>query len=809
MGLLGLSLTATGLVAGSAAASAAPTPKLPAAAPAVAEPQAPHDLPDKLEDKRRALRQEGLSEVLSGRAKAQKINGSTVVKVGETAGGAAAAAGARTANAKAGKKDQYVELARERTDKIFVILAEFGDERDPAYPDKDINPDIAGPTGYDGPQHNQIPQPNRAVDNSTVWQADYSAEHFRQLYFGTKPGDESLKQYYEAQSSGRYTVDGTVTDWVKVKYNAARYGRSDDPKADDDPTGDPAVCADNVCPNTWDLIRDAANQWVADQKAKGRTDAQIKADMQSFDQWDRFDYDGDGNFNEPDGYIDHFQIVHSGGDQADGDPHQGEDAIWSHRWAAYNTSRVGPPNFPIGGTQIGNTGVWIRDYTIQPENGGRSVFYHEYGHDLGLPDDYNNINGGDNNNEHWTLMAQSRLGDKNDQGIGERGGDLGAWNKLQLGWLDYEVVKAGQKRTLDLGPEEYNSKKAQAAVVVLPQREYTFQYGAPFEGTKQYFSGNDDDLDNTMTRTLDFTGKTSASLSMKGRFNIETGYDYLFFEASLDGGKTWAALPGTVNGKPIPPVSNTDPTPGLTGSSAGKWADINIPMDAAAGKVVQFRFHYITDGGVASGGFFGDAITVTADGQTVLSDGAETGAGDWTLDGWSITGESYTRLFDNYYIAGNRSYVSYDKYLKTGPYFFGYANTRPDWVDHYAYQEGLLISYWNLRYADNDTFEHPGEGRNLYIDAHPRPIYNLTGAPWRARVQVYDAPFSLKKADSFTLHINSQPQYIRGQAAQPLFDDTKQYWYPELPNHGVKLPATGVKIKVLQQNGTSMKVRFS
>ncbi|SCE65221.1 Immune inhibitor A peptidase M6 [Micromonospora viridifaciens] len=97
----------------------------------------------------------------------------------------------------------------------------------------------------------------------------------------------------------------------------------------------------------------------------------------------------------------------------------------------------------------------------------------------------------------------------------------------------------------------------------------------------------------------------------------------------------------------------------------------------------------------------------------------------------------------------------------------------------------------------------------MITDAHPRPIYNLTGQPWRARVQVYDAPFSLKKADSFTLHINSQPQYIRGQDAQPLFDDTKQYWYPELPNHGVKLPAAGVKIKVLEQNGTTMKVKFS
>ena len=70
-------------------------------------------------------------------------------------------------------------------------------------------------------------------------------------------------------------------------------------------------------------------------------------------------------------------------------------------------------------------------------------------------------------------------------------------------------------------------------------------------------------------------------------------------------------------------------------------------------------------------------------------------------------------LYDNYYIAGHRSYVGYDKYLESGPYYFGYANTRPDFVDHYAYQQGLLISYWDTSYADNDTFAHPGSGRNL------------------------------------------------------------------------------------------------
>jgi M6 family metalloprotease-like protein len=48
----------------------------------------------------------------------------------------------------------------------------------------------------------------------------------------------------------------------------------------------------------------------------------------------------------------------------------------------------GPSYNRLGGTQIGSTGLWVGDYTIQPENGGLSVFAHEYGHDLGLPDLY-------------------------------------------------------------------------------------------------------------------------------------------------------------------------------------------------------------------------------------------------------------------------------------------------------------------------------------------------------------------------------------------------------------------------------------
>ena len=99
----------------------------------------------------------------------------------------------------------------------------------------------------------------------------------------------------------------------------------------------------------------------------------------------------------------------------------------------------------------------------------------------------------------------------------------------------------------------------------------------------------------------------------------------------------------------------------------------------------------------------------------------------------------------------------------------------------------------------------------LSIDANPRPVYRLDGKPWRGRILTYDAPFSLEKSDSFTLHAREtgQASYIRGQAAQPVFDDRRSYWDPALPFVGVKVPNAGVRIQVQRQQGTSMRIRIS
>ncbi|OLF07120.1 protease [Actinophytocola xinjiangensis] len=783
VGLTSVALATSGLAALGPVAQAAPAP-----APQVTTPGV-DDLPSAAEQKRRALREAAIADVLTGDRKAEKRGSSTVVNMGSKPGPNTSAS---ARGAKAGKVDQYVELSREKTDNIFVVLVEFGDERHPNYPDQDTAPTVPGPVTFDGPRYNEIPEPDRSVDNSTIWQPNYDRQHFQDLYFSDDPNVDSVANYYEKQSSGRYSVQGTVSDWVRVNYNQARYGRSN---------GYP--CSGNVCNNAYNLVQDGVNTWYADQIAAGKTPEQVKQELARYDVWDRTDHDGDGNFDEPDGYLDHFQIVHAGGDQADGDPVYGEDALWSHRAFAFSNTTTGPDGNLQGGTEIGDTGLWVGDYTMQPENGGIGVFAHEYGHDLGLPDLYDYSGGGANHINWWSLMAQQRVSGPGEV-LGSRVNDMDPWSKLQMGWLDYEIVVAGQNRTLELGPHEYNSAKPQGVVVVLPDKEVEFEYGSPAAGENQWWSTKGDDLDTTMTRTVDLTGATTASLDLSARYQIEQDFDYLYVQASTDG-TTWTTLDGTVGGAAFPRDANGQPA--LTGTSEDAWVDLSVPLDAYAGSPVQLRFRYITDGAWVENGFFADEISVTADGEPVFTDGAEDGANGWTLNGFRTTQAVETELFDNFYIASNRTYESYDQYMEHGPYNAGFPD-RPDWVEHFPYETGLHVWYWDTSQSDNNTSQHPGEGIALPVDAHPAPLYNIEGNRWRERISGYDAPFSLQKASSFTLHVNGKPSYVRGQAGVPLFDDRKKYWYEEEPFSGVKLPATGTTIRVQAETGTSMKIRI-
>ncbi|MFF8399232.1 immune inhibitor A domain-containing protein [Streptomyces sp. NPDC016172] len=713
-----------------------------------------HDLEGPLSKTQDAQRQEALNQVLSGKSKVKDREGSKVVQLKSKKGDA-----------------KYVELGREKTDKIFTILVEFGDQVDSRY------------GGTPGPLHNAIPKPDRKKDNSTAWRADYDRDYFQDLYFGSGKGVDSVKTYYEKQSSGRYSVDGEVSDWVKVPYNEARYGNN--------------ACGDTNCSSVWNVVSDGLNAWVSQQKAAGRTDAQIKADVARFDEWDRYDFDGDGDFNEPDGYIDHFQIVHAGEDESAGGGAQGTDAIWAHRWYAFGTDAgaTGPENNKLGGAKIGDTGIWVGDYTVQPENGGLGVYAHEYGHDLGLPDHYDTA-GGENSTGFWTLMSSgSWLGTGKNE-IGDLPGDMTAWDKLQLGWLNFDKAKAGVNSWHKLGVAEYNTKHKQALVVDLPKKAVTTEIVTPAEGKTQWWSGSGDNLKNTLTRVVDLTGKSKAQLTLDGWYDIEANYDFLYTEVSTDGGANWTAVDGTVDGQPIQRDASDKPV--LTGTVDG-YKKLAFPLDAYAGKKIDLRFRYQTDGGVAQKGFAADAITVTADGAPVFTDNAESADEAWKTTGFSRIGASFTKDYAQYYIAENRQYVSYDKTLKTGPYNFGFT-ARPDWVEHYAYQNGLLIWKWDTSQADNNTSQHKGTGLVLPIDSHPDALKWADGTLMRNRIQSYDSPFSLYRTDGMTLHKADVAKYIPGSKGVSVFNDRKSDYYDESnPTAGVKITDTNTKIKILKE----------
>ena len=684
--------------------------------------------PDLLGTKQAALKQSALEKKLHG-----KKSGTTV----QVADG------------------QFVELGRTGTDAIWTVLGQFADM-----------------------PHNEIAQPNRTYNNSTIWEPDFSRDYFLDLLFDESEGANSMSNWFIEQSSGRYSVTGDVTDWVTVPGSAAGY--------DDDlilPSGDNAV---------WQFLTDSVDGWYASQLAAHKTRKQIDKYLSQFDTWDRYDFDGDGNFNEPDGYIDHFQSLHAGEGNEAGGGVLGDSAIWSHSWYAYYTDygTTGPKGNLAGGVQVGDSKYWIGDYTIQPENGGVGVFTHEFSHDLGLPDLYD-TNGGENGTGFWTNMSSGSWLSDGTTDIGSMAGHLGAWEKFQLGWLNYTVATAGHWSEHALGPEEFNTTASQGLFVLLPDKNVTEYIAKPYAGTKFYYSGSGDNLRNTMYKS--FTLTTGASLTAKVNYGIEEGYDYAYLVASTDGGKTWVNVPTN--------LSTTD-TNGIDGFSSG-WVDLTADLAAFSGSVM-LGFQYVTDGGVAEIGFSVDDIQIT--GSTL--DGAEVDAG-WTLDGFRVTTGTESNTYRQYYVAESKTYWGYDSTLKVGPYNFGFLNDPAlgNYVERFPYQDGMLVSYWDTSQKDNNTSVHPGKGMLLPVDAHPKAMMRPTGAPWRNRVQTYDATFGFEPTDPITLHFYGKPSVQRSLPAVPVFNDLNSYYDSKNPRGSVIVPATGTQIKIVGISPTGQFMR--
>lgn len=645
-------------------------------------------------------------------------------------------------------RGQYVELTREGEGALWTVLGEFANL-----------------------PHNSIPAPDRAVDNSTLWVPDFSREYFMDLLFDDAPGANSMRNFYIEQSANRYTVHGDVTEWIPVPNNAEYYD-------------------DNPDTNVWLFLEDTVNGWYDAQIAAGQTPEQINEHLSQFDVWDRYDYNGNGNFDEPDGYIDTFQSVHAGeGEEGGGAPW----TIWSHSWyARYGDIGVTGPAFNLmGGIQVGGSDYWVGKYTIQPENGGVGVFTHEYGHDLGLPDLYDYY--GENGTGFWTLMSSGSWIDEGKDTIGNKPSHMGAWEKFQLGWLNYEVAYAGQKSSHKLGPMEYNTKQAQGLFVVLPQKPVTAHIGDPYAGSYFYFSGSANNLRNSMTKA--FTLGAGAQLAAKVNYGIEVGYDYANVIVSTDGGATWQTVPTNLSNSSV--ESN-----GIDGFSNG-WVDLSADLSAYTGDVL-LGFRYSSDGGVNYDGFMVDDIQVSG----YDLDGGETDTG-WTFTGFVRTTGTEDKLYNQYYVAEYRTYMGYDQGLQVGPYYFGYASM-PNYVDHFPYQDGLLLHYWDTSQADNNTGLHPGQGLLLPIDAHYQTLYRYDGVRWRNRIQTYDSTFTLAPTDGIpNIHHADVLSPVPSLPAVKAFDDRVLHYDPANPLGSVIHPNTGtiIEIRSFSAQGGFMQIQ--
>lgn len=659
------------------------------------------------------------------------------------------------------------------TGKILVLLVEFA------------GTDVYKGVTYTGPTHNQIPQP-APENNVDYWVSDYNTQHYIDLLFGST--GLTLKNYYEEQSNGLFTVDGYVSAWVQITdHSEWWYGA-------DSRTGGEG--SDDLNGPVWRLAIDAT-------KAAYDT-------YGSAIPWEDFDSDGDG-------WIDSLMVVNAGLDQSAG---AASWMVWAHSWfvnwpAGYEIDPASMPGLKIG------------PYTTEPENEAVGVYAHEYGHQLGLPDEYDYTYIGESPVGFLSLMASGSWGpgptEDGRMALGVSPCHIDAWGKYVLGWLngateyyDYSDMSP-VSGTVGLSQVEGNGA-TRAIKLELPAQAVPLNLPKPKTGDYQWYSGYKpdvtDNLEGSETSSYMLTMASpllippgGATLKFYEWYDIEEYYDWAFVEVSADGGMTWASLPGrhTTNDNPF---GGNDDGNGITGSS-GRYTFEKMDLSAYAGKSALLRFRLSQDGAVYGLGWAIDDIAIYGNKkQDILfsdSVSAETEA-NWVKSatdnmgpGWSLSTATAGGSFRHYYIMEWRNFVGFDSTLATSYQFVG------AYVEFWSHTPGLLIWYRNLAIGDNLVGLHPGYVAIGVVDANPEPLYWPSGDILRQRIQLMDAAFTVRPSVANTITLQGVPVEFPSLPARPTFDDTNTFFYAKFQKGvttycGLKLPTYGVTATVLSES---------
>ncbi len=638
------------------------------------------------------------------------------------------------------------------TSNIVVLLVEFTD-----------------------PEHNKIEKPSEE-NNTSLWVSDFSPKHYEDLLFSREPGKPTMANYYLENSSGRYTVEGKVFGWFKVPHPESHYGKDMEGPGGHDNANGPA----------WRVIEDLA------------TEMKGPMDWSQFDTIDRYDWDNDGNLNEPDGYLDYVMIVHAGVGQEAGGGAQSNDAIWSHRSRANykplgEDQPIGPQKYAKrGGIQISQEqDLWILDYTMMPEDGATGVFAHEFGHDLGLPDLYDTapVNHSESSVEFWSIMSAGSWLSKKNAPLGTFPSHFSAWEKMKLGWLDYDEVTLGDEdlhKFALLDRAEFHGQKAQALKINLPKATKIIKISDPIEGKFYWYSDSGHEFVHSLEKEIDLSAVQKATLTFKTFYDIEEDYDYAYIEIENNEGKL-VPIPGNITKDTNPNGNNLGH--GITGKSQG-WVDAVFDLTPYVGMKRRLRFRYVTDPAEGGKGFSLDDLKISEIG---FQDGFEE-EGSWVSDGFlRIENGERPKMYSHAYFLEWKTYSGFDEALQSI-----YYRKNEVQADTYAYSPGLLLWYENNFYeeGDNQVGKHPGEGHLLLVDARSEPQKTKEGIVVRPRFQLHDAPFSFWSSQKFVID-GMVKMLLGGTQAVPVFNDGHSYWRADAPYHSVWLPKLGLSFSLL------------
>ncbi|MBB2911509.1 immune inhibitor A [Streptosporangium becharense] len=678
-----------------------------------------------------------------------------------------------------------------KTAKLLTLLVEFNDKANddfsgfvrPASVDSEDPAEcVTEPPGtlLNGPLHNKIPNPATLAhkDNNSFWVPDFSPEHFNKMLYSsegitervrpdlTDPRDgrkgidiskHTMKNMYEEMSKGAYTVTGQASEWIKVPHSEAYYGARACGKEVQDMSGHPS---NPLGPGQ--LAIDAVNTLAASDPSFPWADYDIE---------DVADSDGDGNFAEPDGVVDHLVLVHAGKDKSSDGGAEGTYAIWAHSSAV------------AGGYQVPGTNVKISNYIVQPEDSGVGVFAHEYGHDLGLPDLYDTTGQASSAVDFWDLMSSGSHSGPIFQSMPSH---MGLWDKWILGWASPKVFNPGDRaRAVTIGQASRTPKLTEDGVRV-NLTSTPLEMVKPHSGTKTWWSNLDQEwADSKLTRDLQVPAGTDVKFRLWNNYEIEEDWDFGFIEVSTDGGATWTQQKVYTEGGVLVSTDDdyTDPNKnlakfgnrkyGLTGTTDG-WRHDYVDLTPYAGKTVKLRLVYDTDAAFTPRGWHADDFSLTNGDQTVWSDDVESGNNGWTTAGGTYTnthGQGWVvndgfREISRFYLAEWRNFDGFDKGLQYA-YSTNYSREGAWKTEKVKYNApGMLVWYRDSTYTNNSLANNldlapsiGSKGSLLLVDSHFDPLRRTGTAAekdpttlknMQGRMQTSNAAFSFSRTYPFT-----------------------------------------------------------